>query len=127
MEEKGYHSLGNEEETYFAVEDLLHQKGKIMSYFIVCTFDLEDGSSEDYKNAYLDLEGIGLSHSIESSARKLIELPSTTTAGEFEGDNAASVRDEILNAIKVSFKKRGFTSAIFVSCGGDWGWAHSTT
>jgi len=30
-----------------------------MSYFVVCSFDLKDATSEDYKTAHADLEKIG--------------------------------------------------------------------
>jgi len=31
-----------------------------MNYFVFCTFDLKNGTANDYKNAYADLEKLGL-------------------------------------------------------------------
>lgn len=98
-----------------------------MSYFVVCTFDLANASREDYKNAYSDLARIGLSGSLASSDGTRITLPTTTTAGEFNGSSAASARDDVASRVQAVFRKRGFSSEIFVAVGGNWAWGHRTT
>lgn len=98
-----------------------------MSYFVVCTFDLKNANYEDYQNAYADVAKLGLYKQITSSQGKKITLPTTTTAGEFNGTSAASVRDYVCDGVENAFAARGFTSEIFVSVGGDWGWGHRTT
>jgi len=98
-----------------------------MSYFAVCTFDLKNASYEDYQNAYADLANIGFYKQITSQKGTKITLPTTTTAGEFNGTSAASVRDDLIERAKKAFEARRFRSEIFVSVGGDWAWAHRTT
>ncbi|MBW3565473.1 MAG: hypothetical protein KY459_12170 [Acidobacteria bacterium] len=98
-----------------------------MSYFVVCTFDLEDASREDYLNAYQDLEAMGLSSTLTSDSGNSVRLPTTTTAGKFNGQSAAAVRNDVQEQVKRAFLRRGFTSEIFVSVGGDWAWGHTRT
>lgn len=99
-----------------------------MSYFCVCTFDLnEKASSQDYQNAYADLLKIGFSRYVTSSDGKKILLPNTTTAGEFNGASAGVIRDDLVERVKKAFTARGFKSEIFVSVGGDWGWGYRAT
>ena len=50
-----------------------------MSYLVLCTFDLENASSEDYKNAYRVLEEIGLSKETTSDTSSIVTLPNTVT------------------------------------------------
>lgn len=98
-----------------------------MSYFVICTFDLANSSFDDYQNAYTDLSEIGLNRSITANNGSQISLPTTTTAGQFNGESATQVRTDLLDRVKSAFAMRGFKSEIFISVGGDWAWGHSTT
>jgi hypothetical protein len=98
-----------------------------MSFFVTCTFDLKNASFEDYKAAYADLASLGLSHVVPSVQGKRIQLPTTTVAGEYNGGNAAEVRDAVASRIKAAFAERRLVSEIFVSVGDGWAWSHSTT
>ncbi|MFZ2911297.1 MAG: hypothetical protein WA094_15520 [Candidatus Desulfobacillus denitrificans] len=98
-----------------------------MSYFVVCTFDLKNGSYDDYQNAYADLAKIGFNRQVKSAQGILITLPTTTTAGEFNGTSSGLVRDDLTERVKRAFEARRFKSEIFVSVGGDWAWGHRTT
>lgn len=98
-----------------------------MSYYVVCIFDLKEASRQDYQNAYSDLAKLGLSKTVTSTQGTTITLPTTTTAGEFNGASAAAVRDDITGRVQKAFATRGFTSEIFISVGGDWAWGHRTT
>ncbi len=98
-----------------------------MSYFSFCTFDLKDADYKDYQNAYADLAKLGLHKQITSDKGNKITLPTTTTAGEFNGTSAESVRDDLLEKVKRAFNTRGFKSEIFVSTCGDWAWGHFAT
>lgn len=98
-----------------------------MSYFVVCTFDLKNADYKDYQDAYADLAKIGLSRKITSDKNGSITLPTTTTAGEFNGTSASSVRDDVCDRVKKAFAARRFKSEIFVSVGGDWSWGHRVT
>ncbi len=93
-----------------------------MSYGVFCTFDLKNASAQDYKNAYADLEKIGL-HKIVAGTNREVVIPTTAALGSFNGTSAASSRDDVREKIRKAFKARGFDSEIFVMVGGeDWTW-----
>ena len=98
-----------------------------MSYFVICTFDLKNASREDYANAYADLEKLGLSKEISGDGGKKVKLPTTITAGEFNGETASAVRDDLRSRIAKAFSARGFKSEIFLSIGTNWAWGYTTT
>lgn len=98
-----------------------------MSYFAVCTFDLQNATYDDYQNAYADLAKIGLPHVVVPSQGGKIILPTTTCAGAFEGASAGAVRDDLCDCISKAFVARRLISEIFISIGGDWAWGHRTT
>jgi hypothetical protein len=98
-----------------------------MSYAVFCTFDLKNATTQDYKNAYADLEKIGLKKVVAGSKREVV-IPTTAALGSFNGANADSIRDDIRQRIQNAFKARGFSSEIFVLVGGeDWTWGAITT
>jgi hypothetical protein len=98
-----------------------------MSYFGICTFDLKNANFEDYQTAYADLAKIGFSTTITSDQGKKVVLPTTTTAGQFNGASAIGVRDDLLERVRRAFAARGFSSEIFIFVGGDWAWGQRTT
>jgi hypothetical protein len=77
-----------------------------MSYFVICTSDLRDADSNDYQEAYEVLENIGLHHQLTSKEGYLIKLPTTTTAGEFNGTNPREIRENIIDKINDTFQKK---------------------
>lgn len=98
-----------------------------MSYFVFCTFDLKGATSQNYKDAYADLEKIGLKKVVVSDKGSDVVIPTTAAAGEFNGASAASVRDDIRNRVQNAFKARRFLSEIFIVVSGDWTWGGATT
>lgn len=98
-----------------------------MSYLVVCTFDLKNASSQDYKNAYADLASIGLKKVIKASDGSDTVIPTTAAMGEFNGNSVTEVRDNIRNRIKSAFKARRFSSEIFLVVGGNWAWGADST
>lgn len=98
-----------------------------MSYLVLCTFDLENASSEDYKNAYNALEQIGLYKEAIPKNGMAITLPNTVTIGEFNGDTASLVKEDILTQIKNEFKALRLKSKIFITVSSGWSWSQSTT
>lgn len=93
-----------------------------MSYLVFCTFDLKKVSSKDYQNAYDDLAKLGL-----KKVHKGTVIPTTSVMGEFNGESAAAVRDEMLKRVRSAFSVRNFESEIFLTVGGDWAWGSSVT
>jgi hypothetical protein len=98
-----------------------------LSYFVVCTFDLKNGSYNDYVNAYADLAALGLQKAVVSEQGHRIVAPTTTTVGTFDGQSAESIRNGVRDSVKAAFARRGFTSEIFVVASGDWAWGAATT
>jgi len=97
------------------------------SYFATCTFDLKNGSQQDYQNAYADLAKLGFATVVVGSNGNKITLPTTTTAGEFMGTSAVGVRDDLTVSVERAFAARKFTYELFVTVGGDWTWGYRTT
>ena len=95
-----------------------------MSYFITCTFDLKDGTPEDYQDAYADLDLIGLYREIVDKRGQRRILPTTTVAGLFYGSDSVSVRNDVNSGIRSAFASRGFTYELFLSVGTGWAWVH---
>jgi len=99
-----------------------------MTYCVLCTFDLQGASSTDYKNAYADLESLGLYQAQGNSGGGKTVIPTTTVLGPYNGTSADAIRDDVRAKIKAAFQKRGFTSEIFVVVGGtDWTWGATTS
>ncbi|MEX7642515.1 hypothetical protein [Stenotrophomonas maltophilia] len=98
-----------------------------MSYLVICTFDLKDASTQDYKNAYADLEEIGLRKIQKSDKGGDVVIPTTTAMGEFNGSSSADVRTYIRDKVKAAFAARNFKSEVFVAVGKDWAWGAVTT
>jgi hypothetical protein len=99
-----------------------------MSYGVLCTFDLEGASSNDYQNAYADLEKLALYRAQANSTGGKTVIPTTTVLGAYNGTSAEAIRDDIRAKIKTAFTARGFSSEIFVVVGGtDWTWGSTTS
>ena len=95
-----------------------------MSYFVVVTFDIANGRLEDYEGVYKDFVAMGLTRTLQSGKGKTVRLPTTTTAGEFNGQSAGAVRDYLCDQTQRCFVRRHLRGEIFVSVGGDWAWMH---
>jgi hypothetical protein len=104
------------------IRGLLH-----MSYLVTCTFDLKNASIRDYENAYSDLARIGLKKTVAADRGGEVIAPTTMTIGQFNGQSAAVVRDQVRNAVKQAFFARHLSSEIFVVVGGDWTWGAAAT
>ncbi len=98
-----------------------------MSYLVFCTFDLKNASSQNYQDAYADLEKLGLKKVHKSDKGNNVVIPTTAAMGFVNGSSAASVRDDISAKVRAAFNARRFKSEIFVITGSDWAWSASTT
>jgi hypothetical protein len=98
-----------------------------MAYFALCTFDLKNASSQDYQNAYADLERLGFKRVVVADNSNNVVIPTTTVAGEFNSSSAAAVRAHLCDQVQAAFRARRFTSEIFVLAAGDWAWGGRTT
>ena len=98
-----------------------------MSYLVFCTFDLKNASSQDYLNAYADLERVGLKRVHKNSQGGNDVIPTTSAMGTFTGANASQVCGDLRDKVRAAFNARKFRSEIFLVTGGDWSWVASTT
>lgn len=98
-----------------------------MAYLVFCTFDLKNASSQDYQNAYADLEKLGLKKVQKADGGGDVVIPTTSVMGTFNGNSSGAVRDDIRNRVKNAFSARRFKSEIFVVVGDDWTWGAGTT
>lgn len=98
-----------------------------MSFLVTCTFDLANADGEDYAQAYTDLALIGLKKVIIADDNTEFVIPTTTVAGEFNGQSSLSVRDYVRERIKQAFINRGFSAEIFIVVGDDWAWGAAHT
>lgn len=99
-----------------------------MSYAVLCTFDLKNATSTDYRNAYADLERLELRKAQDNSSGGKTVIPTTTVLGFYDGASAAAIRDDVRAKVKAAFAARGFSSEIFVVVGGsDWTWGSTTS
>lgn len=98
-----------------------------MVYLVFCTFDLKNASSQDYQNAYADLEELGLKKVQKADGGGDVVIPTTSVMGTFNGNSAEAVRDDVRNWVKNVFSARRFKSEIFVVVGSDWAWGAGTT
>jgi len=97
-----------------------------MQLQVTCTFDLENGSSQDYANAYYDLDIIGLKRVVAGTNRNVV-IPTTMTLGYVEGFDVSQVCDQIRTKVKNAFSLRGLKSEIFITVGKDGTWGSATT
>jgi hypothetical protein len=98
-----------------------------VSYLAFVTFDLKNASSQDYQNAYADLEKLGLKRVHKNSQGGNNVIPTTAAMGFFEGSGASKVCEDVRDKVRAAFNARKFKSEIFVVVGGDWAWVASTT
>ena len=98
-----------------------------MSYLVFVTFDLKNATSQDYANAYADLEKLSLKKVHKNSSGGNSVVPTTSVMGFFDGKSASSVCTYIRDRVQQAFTARKFKSEIFVVVGGDWSWTGATT
>jgi len=96
-----------------------------ISYMVLCTFDLKDANSQDYENAYADLEKIGLKR-IDVGTRNVV-IPTTYVVGRFDGNSAEIVCTDVRTPIQNAFKEREFKSEIFIVVAENGNWCSGTT
>lgn len=97
-----------------------------MSYLVFVTFDLKNASSQNYKDAYADLDKLGLKR-VHKNGEITSVIPTTAAMGFFEGTSAAKVCEALRDKVRAAFVARKFKSEIFMVTGGDWAWVASTS
>lgn len=98
-----------------------------MSYFVMVTFDIKNPKNSDYDTANNILYKIGLEGTLTRTESSPTKLPNNTYAGEFEGESAGKIRQDLCTEISEEFKKSHIKASIFVLVGGDWAWGKRKT
>ena len=93
-----------------------------MSYLVTVTFGLKDEESSSYDSIHKTLYSLGLNKLLIGSSSKKHNLPANTYAGEFEGENASKIRDDLASQIQSKFEEIGAKATIYVTVGGNWSW-----
>src|SRR5262245_40345486 len=97
-----------------------------MPYQATCTFDLKNGSPQDYQNAYADLKALELNKVVVGTSAEVV-IPTTMTLGTFNGASAEAVRDHLREQVRQAFTRRRLRSEIFITVGLDGTWGSTTT
>ena len=97
-----------------------------MSYLVFVTFDLKNASSQNYQDAYSDLDKLGLKR-VQKSGEVTSVIPTTAAMGFFDGESASKVCAALRDRVRSAFVARKLKSEIFVVTGGDWAWVASTS
>lgn len=95
-----------------------------MSFFVTCSFDLKDGTPEDYQNASADLMKLGFDPHLTGDGGLQVALPTTTMAGIFQGVSASYVTSGLIEQIKAAFAARNFKWELYLAAGTEWAWKH---
>lgn len=98
-----------------------------MSYGVVVSFDLQDATGENYRDAYADLAALGFARELVGGT-KTITLPTTMAYGKWNGTSDITVRDEVVKQVTAAFNARKFVYELFVAVGGpESTWSHTDT
>jgi hypothetical protein len=94
-----------------------------MSYLVTVSFDLKNAKTEDYGRVYDAFKSLALHKQIKADNGVVVQLPTTTCVGYFDGVSASAVRDDLANRTQAAVEQLGLSGEVFVAVGGDWSWA----
>lgn len=97
-----------------------------MRYFAVCSFDLTETETPSLDTAHAILEQLGFHRQISSGPGSIVDLPSTTVAGFFEGESEDLIRDTLTESVRRSFAKYGLKGTMFVMVSQNMIWSLAT-
>lgn len=90
-----------------------------MSYLVVATIDLKNGSNYECVNEKFEALGLKKRVNLEGSD---IELAHNTYIGKFEAANSTTLRDELFNKTLEALKSCGEKGKVFIAVGTGWAW-----
>jgi len=97
-----------------------------MSFLVVVTYDLHQADSDDYQCVKECLKKIGL---LDTTANirgdEENKLPNTTAAGQFDGVDIKTVKEDIRSKVLACMKKCGVKGKFFITVSDDWTWGTS--
>lgn len=91
-----------------------------MRYLVHITIQIRDGTLESAASA---LAPIGLRNQLRGSTDQWRTLPENAFAGEFNGESAARIRDDLAEQVRSALASRGVHARVFMSVSGQWAWA----
>lgn len=95
-----------------------------MSFMVTVSFDLKNAKTEDYVRVYDAFKSLGLNKQIKADNGAVVQLPTTTCVGFFNGATASAVCGDLANRCQAAVEKLALSGEVFVATGGDWSWAH---
>ena len=100
---------------------------RVVTYLVICVFDLREASRDDYLYAYLDLAELGLRRTVKSENDPSFQLPGAAVMGTADGRSVEEVRSAFGKKVQSIFKARGLRGDFFVVASADWACAGETT
>lgn len=95
-----------------------------MSFMVTVSFDLKNAKTEDYVRVYDAFKSLSLPKQVTKADKGVVQLPTTTCVGFFEGTTASAVCADVANRCQAAVEKLGLSGEVFVATGGDWAWTH---
>ncbi len=93
-----------------------------MSYLVHLSLHFPMETAGTYEKTKRVLNEMGLYGSLAAKDKTLAVLPRNTFAGQFEGENASTIRADLGARVAAAFKANGIAANIFISVGGTWAW-----
>ena len=97
-----------------------------MKFFVTVTFEVKDGSKEDYKRIYKELENLGFYKILKASNGNIVTIPTSTVVSETTGSNADLLRDTVRDKLNIVFKACKLKGDVFIIVSSDWSWGGSS-
>ncbi len=93
-----------------------------MSYLVTISFQVNNFNAGVQAQIKQKLTNLGFSQEIKGE-KGTSPLPSNTYVGEFNGENTAKVRDDLIEPVTIAFKSTGAKGSFFLTVGQNWGWS----
>jgi hypothetical protein len=94
-----------------------------MSYFAHLSLSFTAEQVSTYQTAKRVLADIGFYSTVVGESQTSFALPRNAFAGQFDGEGAAKIRDDLYASIKSILQANNIAATCFLSVGGDkWAW-----
>jgi hypothetical protein len=93
-----------------------------MSYFVTISCQVNNANPVMQQQIIQKLQGLGFSNVIKGE-KGLSTLPQNTYAGEFNGESAVKIRDDLSERVTTALKATGASGSLFITVSQSWTWA----
>lgn len=97
-----------------------------MKYLVTVTFEVKDGTKEDYKKVYKELESLGFFKILKASNGNIVTIPTSTVVSEVDGTNADLLKNTVRDKLNIVFKACKVKGEAFIIVSSDWAWGASS-